>query len=648
MNLKMKIFMYNRAFFQKIRIGVLLFTLCIFSMQVKSQSSDSKILKLKQRNKVERLLQYSESDISVLSNIGDLRILGKVFLNNHYFEKAEICYKKILSEYDDLTKPKDYSNYYFCLLSMNKHDLVLESDKHKFDSDKWVSLLRSAARVPSYSYNNKLSKSSVLNREISSFNGFSVTNDTIYYFPGHPTAKAILEETNEILSHRSVREEAKIALLSKDSIMYVSDVGHNFNSKSLRYNGRQVFALQNSKGVFYSVESLKSGHQSIIVRSDGIAPFPFNSDDYDYSMPFFDEKSQILYFSSNRPGGYGDLDIYSSMFKDGKWLQPVNLGDEINTPFAEVFPMMSSCGLLFSSNGRAGMGGFDNYLYSQDDQYSYNLFPFNTIGDDFGLQEIHNTSIGFKDDNLVNYNSLLSKTCSQIKNNEKGLFAFLYPDKFKAANKPIQNDSIKNLNDALKLELEKTIAFENVIKNGKIYFGSALSTIDDSQFPILNSVCESILSLNIKQVYVFGYTDVLGPVISNNMLAYKRSLSVVNYLKARGATPDKVRFIPVVIGENLSESNEIISEERRVQFLIVEKVFNGIAIVAVNQPNSENLKYLPVSNLHLVMQGETLHNLSVRYNCPVELIKQINSRNNSLIIKGEYLFIPDYIELNRK
>lgn len=69
-----------------------------------------------------------------------------------------------------------------------------------------------------------------------------------------------------------------------------------------------------------------------------------------------------LYFSSNRPGGYGELDIWMST-KDGKgdWGKPVNLGPNVNTPGSEDSPFIHHNGvtLYFGSDAHPGLGNTD-------------------------------------------------------------------------------------------------------------------------------------------------------------------------------------------------------------------------------------------------------------------------------------------------
>jgi len=76
-----------------------------------------------------------------------------------------------------------------------------------------------------------------------------------------------------------------------------------------------------------------------------------------------DRNHDVLYFVSNRPGGYGGYDIWRSNFAVGldKFDVPVNLGPQINTAENEVTPFydQDSSALYFSSDGWPGLGGLD-------------------------------------------------------------------------------------------------------------------------------------------------------------------------------------------------------------------------------------------------------------------------------------------------
>ncbi|MEM1357288.1 MAG: VWA domain-containing protein [Bacteroidota bacterium] len=72
-------------------------------------------------------------------------------------------------------------------------------------------------------------------------------------------------------------------------------------------------------------------------------PSPLNSD-FDDTTPFLDADGKTLYFASNRPGGYGADDIYSSRRLDdgwANWSEPKNLGFSVNSNRAEIYYCLS-------------------------------------------------------------------------------------------------------------------------------------------------------------------------------------------------------------------------------------------------------------------------------------------------------------------
>lgn len=111
------------------------------------------------------------------------------------------------------------------------------------------------------------------------------------------------------------------------------------------------------------------------------------------SQPTVSADGRELYFVSNRPGGYGESDIYkTSIDQYGEWKKPVNLGSVINTARAEVSPFIHVDGktLYFASDGRLGMGGKDLYRAFVKDDGTWtepkNLgYPINTYEDEGDL-----------------------------------------------------------------------------------------------------------------------------------------------------------------------------------------------------------------------------------------------------------------------
>lgn len=111
------------------------------------------------------------------------------------------------------------------------------------------------------------------------------------------------------------------------------------------------------------------------------------------SQPCLSADGNTLYFTSNRPGGKGKMDIWKSSWNDkGYWNKPVNLGDTVNTSGDEMSPYIhpDNQTLFFSSDGHPGLGGFDLFRVKKYDDGSWgqpeNLgYPINTHGDEIGL-----------------------------------------------------------------------------------------------------------------------------------------------------------------------------------------------------------------------------------------------------------------------
>ena len=106
------------------------------------------------------------------------------------------------------------------------------------------------------------------------------------------------------------------------------------------------------------------------------------------SHGFLSPDGDLLIFASDRPGGFGGLDLYVSRKVKGDWGPAVNLGHEINTQFNEDRPFIVNKGktLFFSSQGHKNIGGYDlfksekeiNGLWSQPQNLGY---PINTPDD---------------------------------------------------------------------------------------------------------------------------------------------------------------------------------------------------------------------------------------------------------------------------
>jgi peptidoglycan-associated lipoprotein len=121
---------------------------------------------------------------------------------------------------------------------------------------------------------------------------------------------------------------------------------------------------------------------------------PLAEDSLIAAHPAFSPDGNTLYFASDRRGGIGGTDIWMATREGNSFVNPVNLGKEINTPGNEVFPAMDYDGnLYFSSDYWPGMGGLDIFKATKGEDGKWlveNLqVPVNSPGDDFGMTFIN-------------------------------------------------------------------------------------------------------------------------------------------------------------------------------------------------------------------------------------------------------------------
>lgn len=110
------------------------------------------------------------------------------------------------------------------------------------------------------------------------------------------------------------------------------------------------------------------------------------------AQPTFSVDGKTLYFVSNRKGGLGGMDIWTSELVDGEWSEPKNLGSPVNTPGDEKTPFIhfDDHSLYFASDGHVGMGGLDLFMSKLQDDGTWSEpvnvgYPINTEGDESNM-----------------------------------------------------------------------------------------------------------------------------------------------------------------------------------------------------------------------------------------------------------------------
>ena len=111
------------------------------------------------------------------------------------------------------------------------------------------------------------------------------------------------------------------------------------------------------------------------------------------SSPSLSPDRRELYFSSNRPGGFGGKDLYVSYrMPNGKWGPAKNMGSSVNTAGDELAPFIhaDNATLYFTSDGLQGYGNSDIFLCRKGPNNEWSApqnlgYPINTIENEGSL-----------------------------------------------------------------------------------------------------------------------------------------------------------------------------------------------------------------------------------------------------------------------
>jgi len=184
----------------------------------------------------------------------------------------------------------------------------------------------------------------------------------------------------------------------------LSEVNKNTGNASLTADGAEIFFTRNdnelNKQNTYSLQlfSAKSGNTE---RWKDVEKLPFCSSNFNFMHPAVSPDGKLLFFATNRAGGFGGTDLWVSERKNGEWGKPENLGPAVNTTANEGFPFFSLDGkLYFCSKGHPGFGGFDVFVTYKDENGAWtpatNLGkPINSPLDDISIYVAADQKSGF-------------------------------------------------------------------------------------------------------------------------------------------------------------------------------------------------------------------------------------------------------------
>jgi len=310
---------------------------------------------------------------------------------------------------------------------------------------------------------------------------------------------------------------------------------------------------------------------------------------------------ETLYFTSNRTGGYGGMDIYSSTLVSGLWSEPVNLGSAINSPLNEETPFISDDEetLYFSSQGHTTIGGYDVFksIIQKDNSWSEPEplpYPMNTTDDDlFFFPEVEQNggymtlydAEGFGDGDLY-YIRLIPEQEARVS---------LQEDVLKDTSE-VQPDIIVQPLVEVPPVIEEVKAPSVKFSVKPIFFGFDSYELTDASKEKLNILITALSEYPLLNLEVRGHTDAMGPYEYNQMLSEKRALTVTEYLIAKGIDAKRLNNKGFSESENIAinsfpdgrDAIEGRKFNRRVEFRTID--LGGALLIIDEVPVPEGLR----------------------------------------------------------
>jgi outer membrane protein OmpA-like peptidoglycan-associated protein len=363
-----------------------------------------------------------------------------------------------------------------------------------------------------------------------------------------------------------------------------------------RVNGRNI------SSIYLSVKNKNDWGKPVLLSS-------VNKAGYSSKQPYCSADGKTLFFASNMPGGVGNFDIWSAPLRaDGTAGKAANAGATINTEGDEEAPFyqVASNDLVFSSNGRQGMGGFDLYAAkmngsqwsvpenmgypinsSRDDIYFFapggnDLLKDAIISSDRGAGcclETYSISKSPKKKMITgvirdcNTNEPLADAKVIMKNiSGKNLQATTGPDgKFSFSLEEEANGNSFYVSKNKYKEKSEGVAIENInssdwkvdvlqnrsicldaIKVKKleikaenvvtIYFDFDKSILKERGIAQLDSIYTVLSKNSNATIQISGYTDGLGTNEYNKKLSDKRAKACADYLIEKGIDTNRISF----------------------------------------------------------------------------------------------------------
>lgn len=325
-------------------------------------------------------------------------------------------------------------------------------------------------------------------------------------------------------------------------------LGSNVNTKawephaSISANGQMLFFTSNREGGYggtdiYFARILPTGEWALAQNCGPVINTPYNED-----APYFHPDGKTLYFSSKGHSTMGGYDIFfSDLQEDGTWSKSENIGYPVSTTGDDVFFVPTADGkrAYYSSFKKDGFGDLDIYMIALPEQKEKKLTVYKGyVKDPFG---------NVPEDVLIDvYNNETGELTGKYKpNSVTGKYLFIFSEggnyniTYKAKDHLFHSENLVVPEDMAYSEVNQAHEIKQVIAGAttilkNIFFDYAKATLRDESKAELANLYE-LLNENPKlMAEISGHTDAKGDPDFNMKLSQHRTQSVADYLVKQG------------------------------------------------------------------------------------------------------------------
>lgn len=351
---------------------------------------------------------------------------------------------------------------------------------------------------------------------------------------------------------------------------------------SLSANGRTLYFSSNRSGGMggydiWKSDLLDNGSWSVPVNLG-----PSINTPYDEQAPFIHPDDQTLYFSSNGWPGLGKKDLFISRIdSQGQWSRPTNLGYPINTFHEENGLSVSRDGKMayFSGDREGSFGKLDIYSFELPESIRPNLVTYvrGTVIDEdtkkplnakIQINDLISGKFAFDDECDTDSGSFLAtmrvgRSFSLVVSKEGYL---LHSENF-----TLKDEKSKQPFD-VKIVLQKIEVGRKTTLNNIFFDTNKYDLLPESRIE-LQAVIAFLADNPSTRIEIQGYTDDRGSEALNQTLSENRAKSVYNYLIYSGIKSNVLSYKGYgsrnPIADNATEEGKRMN--RRTQFLITKK-----------------------------------------------------------------------------